>query len=1002
MELEVADDGEKAAGGKKKEEDLRPWIQNMKSWMRQRASEADRLLTRSKADEDAYMASELVTTSMQPAQADVVREEPVSAISTNMSERSWAQVPAPVMRTQSSQATVKRLPPLSIQQEQWSSRPISPSVSRFPLGQRNRSATFSDESLLQTSSPTSMRPPNIFGHDRNASVSSASTPPISATTASSSHSRNPSFTQLGAPPPAIPGAAGHNRGASYTVTQRMSGQLTAKKSLPDLRQSHAKIIQDRRNDAPLPETRALGLGIAGPGMARFQSQMKPLFLIGEDMVRTSSAESEKARLLNRKRSADMLKRGSGDIVADLVAERRNSQEGPLADESRNSYFRRMSMLPTSSLSKAIPPVLLRFIDAVRGILFALSQLHSALRQYLLFAVNERVAGMFARVMDPASTYMTNLINALDRFDSMSRRATPPVHAIRGVITAAKDSVAVSAKIVAVLKLQMSDLRNNDVRYTRTLLLMAYGSMAEVARSWTAMAPLLAEMRPLLAVGSGAVAARALMGGHKMVPTGSLTGRTPISPIPEKGETYSPSNGRTASTTPNAHPKEVTTVPTAPIPSIDGRSAARSRRQGGSFSTQDVERGMLMHSPSAHETETSSGYVRHRPSASAQVVLDETTETDEDDHEEELSSQPPVRPFGHAASSSVPLTPPELAQPEPVVVLPNAPQRNHAHTKSTSSDSSQALHVLSGPMRKLSVDIRPPTPTTAATLFDDDLLDVLENATDIAFTVWLRLAEEIGASSPPFAANQNGTVGHFKSSSSSSVLSTLDSTRTGAFANRRPATVSSRHHAELVALLSAAEQVTSALRESLAGIRANPLTTYAHTTLPEDGQTFIKTVVRVSELVKAISATHTFPLGVRQACSKLTQATRECAILMQVSSLGPRRGGAYRPGTSASTTYGSRGQSSDDLPLSSATMPQSAVYPTSAGWAGSGVAEPVKREGSGLRGLHLPAKMSLGRSRSANPVPLAGSGGMDKPGFGRSESSGVNGGSRSAQASQVAF
>ena len=58
MELEVADDGEKAAGGKKKEEDLRPWIQNMKSWMRQRASEADRLLTRSKADEDAYMASE--------------------------------------------------------------------------------------------------------------------------------------------------------------------------------------------------------------------------------------------------------------------------------------------------------------------------------------------------------------------------------------------------------------------------------------------------------------------------------------------------------------------------------------------------------------------------------------------------------------------------------------------------------------------------------------------------------------------------------------------------------------------------------------------------------------------------------------------------------------------------------------------------------------------------------------------------------------------------------
>jgi Leucine-rich repeat (LRR) protein len=40
----------------KKEEDLRPWIENMKSWMRQRAVETDRLLAQSQTDEDEYLA----------------------------------------------------------------------------------------------------------------------------------------------------------------------------------------------------------------------------------------------------------------------------------------------------------------------------------------------------------------------------------------------------------------------------------------------------------------------------------------------------------------------------------------------------------------------------------------------------------------------------------------------------------------------------------------------------------------------------------------------------------------------------------------------------------------------------------------------------------------------------------------------------------------------------------------------------------------------------------
>mgnify|MGYP002718824326 CR=1 FL=1 len=46
-------------GVSKRDEDMRPWIENMKSWMRQRASEGDSLVV-SNREEDSYLASECV------------------------------------------------------------------------------------------------------------------------------------------------------------------------------------------------------------------------------------------------------------------------------------------------------------------------------------------------------------------------------------------------------------------------------------------------------------------------------------------------------------------------------------------------------------------------------------------------------------------------------------------------------------------------------------------------------------------------------------------------------------------------------------------------------------------------------------------------------------------------------------------------------------------------------------------------------------------------------
>jgi hypothetical protein len=742
------------------------------------------------------------------------------------------------------------------------------------------------------------------------------------------------------------------------------------------------------------------------------------------------AELDAARTIRRTKLA----------MAEELGERRDThtQEGPPVDESRNSYFRRLSTLPVSTISKAIPPALLKFIDAIRGILFALSQLHSALRQYLVFAVDDRIAGIFSRVMEPAANYMNTLINALDRFDSMSRRNTPPVQAVRGVIQATRESVGVFAKVVAILRMQVPALRGCDERYTRTLLLMIYGSMAEVACSWTAMAPLLEEIKTLLSSEAALPARAFMMGGTKMVQSNSFSGRTPISPIPERGESHSPpSVTRTNTSVGNSPLHQMLDASPAPTPSLTRGGGRISRRQAGSFSTEDVERGMLMGSPKERERERDqeatgnsvnfnsvtmmgTGTVRHRPSNSAHSLLERTVELAGEEEQLVPTSRSHVELHSMASTSatSIPITPPEEHHPaQPTAMAPTTSQMSTmGHKPSSSSGSSHALSLSTGlppplplSMRKLSVDVRPPTPASV-TLFDEDLLDVIEKATDIAFTVWLKLAEDIGASDP-FGV----PPGHIKTASQSSLSSQLESAHSiSSFSsmNLRPQDmdIPPKILAELVHLLGASEQITATLRESLMGLRANPLS-YASTTLPDDAQAFIKTVVKVSEMVKIVSAHHTFPASVRQSCSRLTQATRECAILMQVSSLrpgsstsgafpafsgfpNPNSARPYSPMHYSRSSQGGAGSSSEDLQVPSSggwdmtttTMASGAGAGVGAG-AGSGLGSTPR---AGLRGLQLPtrqAALGMGRSKTSGDAGYYGS---------------QRGQLRSAQPDQVAF
>lgn len=95
----------------------------------------------------------------------------------------------------------------------------------------------------------------------------------------------------------------------------------------------------------------------------------------------------------------------------------------------------------------------------------------------------------------------------------------------------------------------------DLRFTRTLLLMLHGAMAEIAIAWTAMQPILKSIAPLLVstVPSHPNASHSTKPQLPSTPgsrqhhilsiasSSSATIRTPISPIPERAESHSPSS-----------------------------------------------------------------------------------------------------------------------------------------------------------------------------------------------------------------------------------------------------------------------------------------------------------------------------------------------------------------------------------------------------------------------------------------------------------------------------
>lgn len=338
----------------------------------------------------------------------------------------------------------------------------------------------------------------------------------------------------------------HNRNASFASSggSAQRSYLPPKKSMPDLRP--ARLQLNSRKDIHL-------------------------HTVDEKSGMPSPPHRQESDSSNGSLNNFRTPKFSPSVVASPVSLHRPA---PHMDGERHKYFRRMSSLNMGTLAKTVPPALLILVDGIRGILFGVSQIYQALQHYTEYAIDERLSAVLLKVLDPGSMYMNQLINALDRFDTMSKRTVPSPAVCRSVVETCRDNVNMFGKAVGVLTLQLKVLAtHDDSRYTRQMLLMLYGAMAEIAGAWTSIAGQVDAVKTFLRDYGPPSATKSLP-----TPSSSLDASTP-------------STGGTVTPTPALHgPRANVRSPT------NGTSDARARmarRHAGSFSYKDVELGMLL-------------------------------------------------------------------------------------------------------------------------------------------------------------------------------------------------------------------------------------------------------------------------------------------------------------------------------------------------------------------------------------------------------------------------
>ncbi|KAF8321682.1 hypothetical protein DL93DRAFT_1449899 [Clavulina sp. PMI_390] len=710
----------------------------------------------------------------------------------------------------------------------------------------------------------------------------------------------------------------HARGLSYSVettakASRRRTQMMGKKSMPNLRSSTRTELGNNQSSFSRPPPPQSSRTPPPPPLDTSIPEVPPI--AGPSKIKPASPTRTPTK---------------------------STESSVPIDQERNHYFRRVSALPKprAETPQKMPASLLKTVDAIRGILFSLSQIYSAVRDYTASAIDDRTSSVLIKVLEPASSYLSGLISALEQFDAASARGELPAPEIcRTLITSCRDSVAVFGKVTGVLQLQLKVLASShDPRYTRTLLLMLYGSMAEISNSWQAMLPLLPSLVPLLhsrkraAPQQNGIRQRPQRHGISRSTEGSDApprilrlnsgGIKPLAvlggQVPDKTPSPPSSNG--------AHAPE-------PIAYNKRTLAARARRQGGSFSSNDLEAGRRL--PSRSPSESSYPASVSSPSIPSPVTSQRplavrTGSTTSVTHHPTASSlskqysplQPPNLPFApssrshsrgqsNSSSGSIPSPslgntsiPPSLAPLASTsgtgsnqsslsinvnsTGLPGSPQLPSARSRSRAGDypspQSSTHHRPTHSTRNISTEAAMHPSVTTSRIVDADLLVAMETATRHATEVWRMLA---------------------------GILRAAEADGQGRKADEQMWEALQRVEEVTVKMMAYFPEARDG--DSEAGKKA----------LGEDAHTFVKSTVQILVLLKSFATRHPLPHGFRETVTRLTTAMQDVTVFLHVSSYAP----TPTP-VPPSATIGPPGGFMGAVPSSQAARPYSpAIYTT---------------------------------------------------------------------------
>ena len=610
--------------------------------------------------------------------------------------------------------------------------------------------------------------------------------------------------------------ARHSRNASLSTVQTVGTGfgLRSKKSLPDLRQPHADIIAERladENEATAPTPRRKES--EPPPRAATPPRSRQMNLLAKLGVMRSPQASTKPEPPPQPPTQPP--------AQGLAAPRAAGIERQPSDYGRHSgaYFRRLSMLPPSTVSKTIPVTLLEFADAVRGILFALSQLVSALRQFIDYASHELLPASVPRVLNKADETMGNLINALDRFDSVSRRGAPEPGVVQAMFERCRDAVSTASKLVDIVGSQLQALTATaDIRFTRTLALLLYGSVGEIASSWNAVAPLLQEMSQLNEDSS--LATLILQ---------------PSTPSPTKPEAPSP-----------APPLQTDGGASEQGQSLLARARSRTRRNAGSFSVEDVQMGAAI--PPAP--------MPPLPAAPPPSLVGGP-----------LKLELPPRANGgwqDARSGDPTPTPGSLhfALPSPgaLPMLTPTPMGHHNNAHMPSSLEAAA-------------DRRTGKTTTTAASADEAFVELAETTAAIAREVYRQLMDRLSRSKQSASSTSSsgledggdGDVNALRQLSPKRLRELSDLCQSG-----------NESTARMLASLARVKAPGGGDSRTAPPSSLGKFTASDARRLGDDSYAFVRTVIAFAKLIKLISVEHGLSNRVREGVGTLTVATREFA------------------------------------------------------------------------------------------------------------------------------